>query len=159
MPAVAPARARTQVDLDDAAKSPAVAEVDIEDTPDYEIPLNVAAVALAEVHSAHCRADALRAFTWLVLAFLSALVEIASLLSVILALVAPRCFSQADCRHGTACINFFHHNLWFSSTCEDCWYMAQDETVAAPTSKLYSAYMVVKTPEERLGFGARLTKQ
>ena len=124
-----------------------VSAEEIEEIPSP--PLILSSVIVWTVQNANTRAGVLRASAWLICGLIFALAEITSLLSVGVSLQWKPCFAQEDCRLGQVCISFYE-GVYFRSTCEDCYFVAKDETVAAPADWLYPD---VISPEDRLGFG------
>ena len=130
-------------------------EASAKDEDDEDIPappLVLSSVTMWMVENTKTRTDALRAAVWLIFGLTFAMLEIVSLISVGIALQWKPCFAQEDCRIGLVCISFLDDEppVYSRMTCEDCYFVARDETVAAPTDWLYADII---SPEDRLGFG------
>ena len=143
--------AELEVEAQPAVGTKATGAVSAEEAAEVPAPpLVLSSVTMWMVQNASTGAGVLRASIWLFCGIMVALLEIVSLVSVAIALQWKPCFSQDDCRIGQACISFLVDGRYSRMTCEDCYFIARDETVAAPTDWLYPDII---SPEERLGFG------
>ena len=104
-----------------------------------EVTVVLASVVLFKLSIAHSLRGITSAILWLFAATVLAFLEIVSLISIGVALQWPRCFSNSEnaCRRGTACFYINSNGFLGTATCEDCFYLAEDESVAANTSSLY----------------------
>ena len=118
-------------------------------------PLVLSAVMMHKVLTARTPYGAFEALAWLIGGVLLTALSLVSLVSVGVSLQWGPCFSQDDCRDGLVCYSFFEHGSYYEGKCEDCYFVAEDESVAAPAnwSGRYSFYFPgSKSPEERLEF-------